>query len=122
MPPRPFPEDSYSRKTAMYDDFCLNCHDGSRIRAKDIKSELGLASNLETGFTQDGTNNLHKPHRDKTFGCQNCHNAHSSAGTDGIKRGALLHEEITVNSWDQSEKYSEGKNSCSSSNLGLGCH
>ncbi len=122
MPPRAFPKDSYSFKTDMYDEFCLSCHDGSSFSAADIKTELSFNSTLESEFTEDGATNLHKAHKDKGYGCQNCHDAHSSRGTSGIKRGALLHEKIRINSWSESGKYNEGKNSCSSSSLGAGCH
>ncbi len=120
--PRPFPQDAYSFKTQSYDDFCLHCHDGSRFLAKDIKSELNSPSTLDSEFSADGTTNLHKAHQEKGFGCPNCHNAHSSEGTAGVKRGGLLHEDIVVNDWDEHKKYIQGKNSCSASRLGLGCH
>lgn len=122
MPPKAFPKDSYNYKIDIYDDFCLVCHDGSRTYAKDIRSELSSLSNLETEFSADRTSNLHKAHKDKGYGCQNCHNAHSSSGTSGIKRGALLSEEIRVDNFSEVDKYSAGKNSCSSSSLGLSCH
>lgn len=121
-PSRSFPSDAYNQRTDMYDDFCLACHDGSRFSAKDIKSELNAASNLETDFTADGTSNLHALHKTKGYGCQNCHDAHSSRGTQGIKRGALLNEGISVEAWEQGRNYYQGKNSCSSSQTGLGCH
>lgn len=122
FPPKAFPKDSYSYKTDIYDEFCLKCHDGSRISAKDIKSELESASNLKADFTIGDMNNLHKIHKEKGYGCQNCHNAHTASGTSGIKRGALLREGIAVNTFDQVKKYSDGKNSCSGLGLSLGCH
>jgi len=122
MPPQAFPTDAYDQQTDIYDGFCLSCHDGSKFSAKNINSELSSESNLESDFTADGDNNLHKAHKEQGFGCQNCHDAHSSQGTRGIKRGALLREDITVNNWDQMNKYYQGKNSCSSFNSSLGCH
>ncbi|PIQ89525.1 MAG: hypothetical protein COV72_02560 [Candidatus Omnitrophica bacterium CG11_big_fil_rev_8_21_14_0_20_42_13] len=120
--PRPFSSASYRQRTAVYDDFCLSCHDGSRMGAKDIASELSDENYLDSGFTEDGSKNLHAEHKDKNFGCQNCHDAHSSDGTGGMQRGALLHEEITVNDWDPSGGYNNGKNSCDTSALGMSCH
>ncbi|HDZ76878.1 MAG TPA: hypothetical protein ENH41_02190 [Candidatus Omnitrophica bacterium] len=122
MFPSPFPDTAYGFKTDIYDNFCLKCHDGSRFGAKDIQAELNDGNYLVSGFTDDGQDNLHREHKNDNFGCQNCHDAHSSNGTGGIQRGALLHEEIIVSDWNASNGYGSGKNSCNTSALGGSCH
>jgi predicted CXXCH cytochrome family protein len=122
LTPKAFPQDSYNFQTDIYDDFCLSCHDGSKMSAANIRAELDSESNLGSGFSMDRSNNLHKLHKEKNYGCQNCHQAHASEGTAGIQRGSLLHEEIRVNSWNQTEMYYDGKASCSRTAMGLRCH
>jgi len=97
---------------------CFSCHNVHTITKFNVTDNNSCISCHKT----DVRDEMHRVHEDKNYDCQSCHDAHASDGTGGIKRGALLREEITVKSWRVSDKYYEGKNSCSSPALGLGCH
>ncbi len=124
----PFPEESYLEKTNEYDLFCLVCHDGSIKEAADIKSELVNEESIYSHFN-NGIENLHLQHRQKGYGCAQCHDVHASNGIirkeDSIRIGALLRDFIELGaSYDAENELYPEKGSCFTNNgqFNYSCH
>ena len=102
------------------DGFCLRCHDGTWLGATNVRVELQSRGQRTTLFAV-GSSNLHAKHAGPdargAVGCTYCHDAHGSAGTLGVQRGALLYPWLTVREYPY-----RGKGSCASADAGGKCH
>ena len=98
--------------------YCLDCHDGTCPAAGDIAEEIDDVTAAHSQFVRSTNGrNMHQSHVLNGFTCTECHNAHSNTGTQGLNRGHLLYDYITVDTFPY-----VGRWSCSMAGGPDGCH